>query len=152
MSNLPGRMLRPNSQTGGYTLALPTPTTSPIPVFAAELDTGKFVKSILMNRDKTLGKRFYSATAYMSPKKLIEEFAEVYPETGKTAKALGLLHGVFKGILGKTGMSEPIQEEMLQNTRLMNEFGYYGEEKLEASQVISSIVSKIPIILGIRSG
>ncbi|KAK9430219.1 hypothetical protein V1505DRAFT_119947, partial [Lipomyces doorenjongii] len=43
---------------------------------------------------------------------------------------------VFKGILASTGASDAVQEEMLQNMRLMPEFGYFGNESLRESQSI----------------
>ena len=45
----------------------------------------------------------------------------------------------FKEQLGKFGMPPAAQEELLQNMRLVYEFGYYGGEKLDWSQSVSSL-------------
>lgn len=132
MANLPGMSLR-EMPDGKWGLALPLPDDSPIPLFAAEHDTGKFVKAIFLKKDQTLGKRIYGATAYYTPKQIIDEFKEVFPEAGKDAGFSRLPDGVFKDIMASTGAPEPVQEEMLQNMRLMPEFGYYGGDKLEPS-------------------
>lgn len=141
MANLPGMSLR-EMQEGKWGLALPLPEDSPIPLFAAEHDTGKFVKAIFLKKDQTLGKRIYGATAYYTPKQIIDEFKEVFPEAGKDAGFSRLPDEVFKGIMASTGAPEPVQEEMLQNMRLMPEFGYYGGDKLEPSLSVSFFLKK----------
>jgi uncharacterized protein YbjT (DUF2867 family) len=67
MSNLPGKMIRPSPVTGAYTLALPIPTTSPMPLIDTETDTGKFVKAIFLNGPKVFGKQILGATDYYTP-------------------------------------------------------------------------------------
>ena len=127
------RQLPPNND---WTLGLPIPTSSPVPLLDTAEDTGKFVKGILLNREKALGMRVYGATAYYSVAEIVKEFQEVFPEAGKSAKAVELPHAVFKGALAKSGLPEEGQEELLQNMRLMNEFGYYGGAKLDESHSV----------------
>jgi hypothetical protein len=71
---------------------------------------------------------------------LVKQFKELYPEAGKDAKAIELPHEVFKGALAKGGMPEESQEELLQNMRLMDEFGYYGGASLEEGHEVSVLV------------
>jgi hypothetical protein len=136
MSNIPGGMMRQLPPNNDWTFGLPIPTSSPIPLLDTAGDTGKFVKGILLNREKTLGKRIYGATDYYTVAEIVEEFQEVFPEAGKTAKAVELSHEVFKAALGKSGLPEEGQEELLQNMRLMNEYGYYGGESLTESHSV----------------
>lgn len=143
MSNLPGGMFRQAPPNNDWTLALPIPGSTPVPLLNTAGDTGKFVKGILLNREKTLGKRIYGATDYYTLEEMVKEFKEVYPEAGKTAKTAELPHQVFKDILGKTGMPEDAGEELLQNMRLMNEFGYYGGAKLDESHSVRYPVCKV---------
>ncbi|KAJ5875429.1 uncharacterized protein N7473_012776 [Penicillium subrubescens] len=132
MSNIPGGNLRKTPE-GTWKLALPIPGDSPIPLFASEYDTGKFVKGILLKRDETLGKRIYAATKYYTPLEILATFKDEYPNAGKVAVFSELPHAVFKGILAAAGMPEVAQEELLENMRLMPEFGYYGGEALDSS-------------------
>lgn len=132
MSNLPGASLR-EMPDGKWGLALPIPDDSPIPLFDTANDTGKFVKAMFLNEQKVLGKRVYGATAYYTPSQILQEFKELYPSVGKDAGYSQLPGDVFKGILAATGAPEVIQEEMLQNMRLMLEFGYYGGDSLDFS-------------------
>ncbi|KAG0651199.1 hypothetical protein D0Z07_2002 [Hyphodiscus hymeniophilus] len=136
MSNIPGGMMRQLPPNNDWTLGLPIPTSSPVPLLNTVDDTGKFVKGILLNREKTLGARIYGATAYYTLTEIVKEFQEVFPEAGKSAKAVELPHEVYKGALGQAGMPESAQEELLQNMRLLNEFGYYGGAKLDESHSI----------------
>jgi hypothetical protein len=136
MSNLPGSMFRPYLPDNEWILGLPIPTSSPVPLLDTEDDTGKFVKGILLNREKVLGKRIYGATDYYTPDKIVKEFKDLFPEAGKNAKAVELPHEVFKGHLAQSGIAPEGQEELLQNMRLMNEFGYYGHAKLDESHSV----------------
>jgi hypothetical protein len=148
MSNLPGGMIRQLPPNNDWTLGLPIPTSSPVPLLDTADDTGKFVKGILLNREKALGMRVYGATGYYTVEEIIKEFKEEFPEAGKTAKAVELPHEVFKGALGKSGMPEESQEELLQNMRLMHEFGYYGGAKLDESHSVSTPTFEISITDG----
>ncbi|KAL9003241.1 MAG: hypothetical protein Q9188_003881 [Gyalolechia gomerana] len=140
MSNFPGMSLR-DMGDGKWALALPMPADSPIPLFDAERDTGKFVKAMFLNEQKVLGKRIYGATAYYTPTEILDQFKELFPNTGKETAFNQLPGDVFKGIMASTGAPEPIQEEMLQNMRLMPEFGYYGGDKLDSSLAVGYYVS-----------
>ncbi|KAL2063524.1 hypothetical protein VTL71DRAFT_5329 [Oculimacula yallundae] len=134
MSNLPGGNFRQVNDE--WTLALPMPGSAPIPLLNTADDVGKFVKGILLNREKVLGKRIFGATDYYTVDQIVKEFKEQFPEAGKTAKAVELPHEVFKKVLGDKGMPANTQEELLQNMRLMPEFGYYGGGSLDESHSI----------------
>lgn len=133
MSNLPGMSI--SSQTG-WTLNLPTTANAPIPLFAAEHDTGKFVKGIFENRSSLLGARVLGATAYYTPTQIVDEMKEVYPKTAASAAYNELPGDVYKGILGSFGLPESFQQEMLENHQLFDVAGYFGGEKLDASLAI----------------
>lgn len=107
-------------------------------IYIAVEDTGKFVKGILLNREKVLGKRIYGATKYYTLTEILNEFKEQFPVAGEGADNVELPHDVYKGILGSVGLSDEAQEELLQNMRLLNEFGYYGGGSLDESHSVSS--------------
>ncbi|KAI5899222.1 NmrA-domain-containing protein [Schizophyllum commune H4-8] len=129
MSNFPGDMLSA-SPDRKWKLNLPMPDDAPIPLFAAEYDTGKFVKAIFLKREETLGKRVYGATAYTTPVQIIDGFNKVY---GKHEVYKRLTGEEYKATLAAKGYPEALQEEMLQNMRLVYEFGYYGGDNLDWS-------------------
>ncbi|KAK2855748.1 hypothetical protein FQN49_004877 [Arthroderma sp. PD_2] len=131
MSNIPGQSL--NNMEGVYNFSNPIPANSPIPLIDTELDTGKFVKAILLNREKVLGKQIYGATDYYTPEQIIADFQAVKPQDGKGGAAIQIPDQAFKGFLAMNGMSEEAQEEMLQNMQLLYLYGYYGGESLKES-------------------
>ncbi|KAJ9130868.1 NmrA-like family protein [Pleurostoma richardsiae] len=136
MSNLPGSMFTKSPTDGAWTLNLPCPgDEAQIPMFDTA-DTGKFVKAIVLNRDKLLGKEVYGATAYMTPNQVVETFKKTFPEAGKTAKFVSLSHEEYLQSLKSTGAPDYVAEEMLQNMRLLSEGGYYGFESLDESHAI----------------
>lgn len=137
MSNIPGKSFAPNPENGTYRFALPIPANSPMPLFDTGSDTGKFVKAILLNREKCLGKHVLGATDYYTPEQIVEQFKEVKPKAGRGATYAELPPEVFKGFLGKTGMPELVQEEMLQNMQLMPQFGYYFGASLKETHDVS---------------
>ncbi|KAG4035110.1 hypothetical protein MFRU_002g04570 [Monilinia fructicola] len=136
MSNIPGQMLRQLPPDNKWKLAFPIPASAPVPLLATVEDTGKFVKGILLNREKVLGKRIYGATKYYTLTEILNDFKEQFPVAGEGAENVELPHDVYKGILGSFGLNSDAQEELLQNMRLLNEFGYYGGDTLEPSQSI----------------
>ena len=137
MSNLPNQMLRPLPPTNTYTIAMPAPSSTPVPLFDVASDTGKFVKGILTHREDVLGKRVYAATDYYTWDDVLDTFGEVYPEAGKDAKFVEVSKGEYMAALAQAGMPEKAQVELYENMAFMYEFGYYGKAGLEESHAVS---------------
>lgn len=133
MSNLLQGGVIPNGD-GTYSVPLPIPTSAPIPLFDTAADTGKFVKAIFLAGDKAFGKTYNAAVAYATTAEIAKEWSAV---TGKEAKAVVVDPKVWKAQLNSFGLSEEAAEELYQNMRLMDEFGYYGGAPLEESQKVS---------------
>jgi len=132
MSNLSGGMMRADSD-GNWAFSLPIPKDSPIPLFDASGDTGKWVKAILLKPEQTMGKQVLGSGKYYTPEQIIEQFKEVYPESGKAAKFVELTPEQFKTGLKMAGLPEMAHEEMYQNMVLMPRYGYYGGADLQWS-------------------
>jgi len=130
MSNIPGGMLRQSPENNNaWTLAMPIPETAVAPVFDTG-DTGKFIKAAVLHRDQVLGKRLLGATKYMTMRDLLDVFKKTFPEAGKTAVYFAVPHDTYLKILTGKGLPEFAAVEMLENMRLLDEFGYYGGESL----------------------
>ena len=146
LSNLTSQ-IRPNPQSEAheYLLALPMPPDTPLPLFDAADDTGKFVKAILLHGKEVLGKRVYAATAYYTPEEIAQEFAAVKPVAGKGAHFVQIPPDMFKGFLAQAGLPEAAQEEMLQNMQFMHDYGYYGKDSLDDSlKVCTETIGSCP--------
>ncbi|CAN8101108.1 unnamed protein product [Discula destructiva] len=137
MSNIPGGMLRPSPQANGaWTLALPIPASTPIPLFDPA-DTGKWIKAIVLgDRAALLGKRLLAATRYATPAEIVAEFKEVFPEAGATASFYELPQETFLGAMRGMGLPDYAAVEMLENMLLMSVKGYFGGESLNDSHAI----------------
>ncbi|KAL8690633.1 MAG: hypothetical protein Q9218_003967 [Villophora microphyllina] len=135
MSNFEG-FIRKSPPNDEYTLALPMPDDTPIPLFDAAGDTGKFVKGILTHRDKLLGKRVLAATDYQTPKQIIETFKQCFPNGGSNAEFVNVSKDDYKNALAGAGMPPKAQEELYENMAFMHDYGYYGKESLDESHEI----------------
>lgn len=76
----------------------------------------------------------YSATAYYTCDEIVKAFKEVYPVAGKGAKVVEISHDAFRKGMARTGA---VQGEMVQNMRMMPEYGDYGGAKLDESYSVS---------------
>lgn len=137
MSNFANGMLNPSPNSPNeYILAFPIPPHTPIPLFDAEVDTGKFIKGILLHREELLGKRVLAATDYYTLQEIVREFNDVTKE-GVTAKIVTVSEAEFKDALGH--MPEKGKVEMYENMVFMTDYGYYGKEPLEESHKVSFV-------------
>ena len=137
MSNFPGGMFRPLPPHNAWTVPLPMPPDTPIPLFDAGDDTGKFVKAILTHRDTLLGKQVLAATDYYTPVQIVDTFKQLYPEAGKVATFMEIDKETYKNALGEMGMPEKGQQELYENMSFMHDYGYFGKASLEESQAVS---------------
>ncbi|KAL1797068.1 hypothetical protein ACET3X_005608 [Alternaria dauci] len=126
MSNLE-TMIRPG-QDGVLTWALPVGRDARFPLIDIKSDTGKFVKSIIKNRQSVLGARIFGAQDYYTPIQILDQLAKV---TGKKTSFLQVDENTYKSFL-----PEFMAEELLQNHLFIENPGYYGGERLEKSHEI----------------
>jgi hypothetical protein len=136
MSNLPGSSLRLTPPSNTYTLSMPVPSSSPVPLFATNADTGKFVKAILLHREETLGKRVLAATKYYTFDELVEGFEKVFPEAGKGVSFKEQGEEEYVGELKALGLPEFGAVELYENMKLLAQEGYYGGESLDWSHSV----------------
>lgn len=139
MSNISGGMLGPDPSSKEYVFTLPAPATTPIPLFDAADDTGKFVKAILTHKDETLGKRVLAATDYYTATEIVDIFREVKTEAGKGARFQQIGEQAYKDAL--VGFPDRAKEEMYQNMAFMNDWGYYGKADLGWSHSVFPLSS-----------
>jgi uncharacterized protein YbjT (DUF2867 family) len=124
MPNIPGGMFKP-SESGEWTFALPIDPKCQIPLYDPR-DTGKYVKAIVLHRESMLGKRMLGASQYLSAQGVVDEFTKVYPTAGRLASFYRVPERDFKDQLRRQGNPEHLVDELYENMRLMEEFGYFG--------------------------
>lgn len=136
MSNLPGQMFRATTDADGNTswaLGLPIPSTSIFPMYLPA-DTGKYIKAAVLNEDAVRGKHVLGASAYMTGQEIVDGFKRVFP--GRKVSWVHLGDDVFRGALAPSGLPEFAIEELLENMKLMDGFGYYFGESLDFTHSI----------------
>lgn len=98
---------------------MPLPGNTPIPLFNAGSDTGKFVTAIISKYDaQPLGKRILGTTGYHTPDEMLRTFTEV---TGHATNYAQISEEVFKGFF-----PEFMALEMLENIIFIRDWEYYG--------------------------
>lgn len=130
MTNIPGGMF--SKQGESWVFSLPIAASSSVPLYNPA-DTGKYIKAIVNHKEALLGKRFLAATQYLPAGGLVDTFKEVFPEAGKTAAYYETPKEGFYGFMKSTGMPDFAVDELYENMRLMEDFGYYGGEPLDES-------------------
>ena len=127
----------------GYIFPVPSDADALIPMFDAANDTGKLVKAIFLNKEKTLGKEIYGAENYYTPVEIAKAFEETFPVDGKGTQYVPVKGEDFVNTLKGYGMSDKIAEEMLENMYLLNkEYGYYAGAELKESLSV-----RLPVIV-----
>lgn len=135
-TNLPGYALVKTDNS--YILALPCDEDAQIPLIDIEADTGKYVKAIFLNKEKTLGKDIYGSEKYYTPKEITSIFEKTFPNDGKGIQFVKVEGGDYVAKLQSFGMPQRIGEELLENMYLLNkEFGYYAGADLAESNAVS---------------
>lgn len=115
-------MIRKN-EDGGYMWALPVDgDKAQVPMFAAELDTGKFVVAAVKKDATGTGQCIRAASDYYSPNRIMSEFSEAI---GKPAFFVQIPAETFKSFL-----PPPVAQELLENMLLLEEPGYYAGARL----------------------
>ncbi|KAH7053454.1 NmrA family transcriptional regulator [Macrophomina phaseolina] len=115
-------------EDGSYTLAIPVSNAAKFPLIDIAEDTGKFVKSIIKNREALLGARVYGAADYYTPKRMMAELEEV---TGKKSNYVQITTEQFKSFV-----PEFMADELVENQLFIENPGYYNGEDLGQSHDI----------------
>lgn len=113
------------------------PPDTPLPLFDAARDTGKFVKAILTHRDTLLGTRVLAATDYHTPEQVMSLFKEVFPNAGN-ARFTQISKEEYKDALARAGMPPKVQQELYENMAFMHDHGYFGKASLDESHSVST--------------
>ncbi|KAE8449621.1 hypothetical protein EG329_007951 [Mollisiaceae sp. DMI_Dod_QoI] len=111
-----------------YTLKVPMSTNNKYPLISVPNDVGKYVKSILLNREKLLGKQI-----------LAGERDYTFQETADILKNVGGLDVIaeqvgekeYRGILAANGFPEFLQDDMVSNMDYIENYGFFGGEDVK---------------------
>ena len=130
-------MLSPDLASGSsksYKLSLPIPGRTKWPLISVNQDTGKYVKAILLNREKLLGKDICAAEKEYT----LEECCGLLKEkAGIDMKFEQATEDGYKKALEKMGLPDFFRDDMCENMQYVKEFGFFGGSGLEAGHEVS---------------
>ncbi|KAL4949078.1 hscarg dehydrogenase [Aspergillus filifer] len=117
-----------------YGLFFPAPVTleTEFPLISASTDVGKFVKGILLNRERTLGRQLNLAERYYTT----QEFIDITKRLGVNVTFQAIDKETFKAGMAKQGAPEFFQEDVVQVLQYAAEFGFWGGKGFEEEHLL----------------
>lgn len=111
-----------------YKLMAPMPIATRIPMICVKNDTGKYVKAILCNAEKYIGKTIIAGENEYS----MQEVAAIVAKTaGLDVEAVEITDEQYRGALGAYGMPEFLVDDMAQMMQFIKEYGFFGGATLD---------------------
>jgi hypothetical protein len=119
-----------------YKLPFPIPGTTPLPLISVASSTGIYVKSILLQKDKSLGKQICAAQGWYSLNDIVRIIRD---EGGLDVVFEQCSDAEYKAGLASKGLPDFFQEDMSENAKWIAEWGFYGgkEGVLEEGHQVS---------------
>jgi hypothetical protein len=104
-----------------------------MPLISANKDTGKYVKEMLLHPKKVIGERIYTGEKYYT----MDEAAEIIKKVGRLDVSYEqCTDEAFRKSLADVGAPEFLQEDMSQNVKYIQEYGFFQQD-LEDSHKVS---------------
>jgi len=125
--------LLPSTSPSGsksYKFTATVPASTKIPLISAVKDTGKYVKEMLLHPENALGERLYTGEKYYT----MVEVADILKRVGGLDVSYEqCTDEAFRESLASVGVPEFLQEDMSQNMKYIQEYGFFQQD-LEDSQ------------------
>lgn len=117
-----------------YQISFPIPTNTKFPLIQVKKDVGTYVKTILLNREKFLGRRISAAQDNYS----MEDIVSIL----KSAGGLDMLPPIcseegFKEQMAALGAPEWWQDDLVENGKFIQEYGLFGGAELDNGPDVS---------------
>jgi hypothetical protein len=139
--------LKPTSPGAkSYKFCAPVPITTKLPIFSVNEDTGKYVKAILLNREKVLGKQVYIAENHYSLIDIVKALKEV---GGLDVVAEEIDDATYRKNLAAAGAPDFFIEDMSDNMKFMQTYGYFSEKQAEEGREVSHSILEFAILLSL---
>ncbi|PVH77929.1 NmrA-like family protein [Cadophora sp. DSE1049] len=135
MEQLPLMLIPTSPNAKSYKLITPISTSTKIPLISVRADTGKYVKSIILNREKMLGKVVMGGVKEYT----VQEAANVMVGIGGLdIVAEKCAYEEYKGMLVEFGLPEFVADDMTENMKYFEEYGFFGGGTVENDHSILS--------------
>jgi len=111
-----------------YKIALPVPRNVKYPLIDVNEDTGKYVKAILLNREKVLGKVFQGAVKQYP----ISEVVDIVKNVGGLDVVFEQCsEEAYRSNLAAAGVPEFFRNDMVDTMRFLSEYHYFDDVAVE---------------------
>jgi hypothetical protein len=119
-----------------YKLCIPLPGNTKWPLISVHEDTGKYVKAILLNREKMLGKEICGAERDYT----LEECVGLLKKAGVDVTFEQTTFDDYRKMLEAHGLPEFFRDDMCDNMKYCAEYGLFGGGGLDAGHAVSDAV------------
>ena len=123
-----------------HKLSLPLPGDAKWPLISVVEDTGKYVKAILLNREKLLGKQICAAEKDYTVE---ESVALLREKAGVDVAYEQVSEEDYRKALEKKGLPEFFRDDLCENMKYASEYGFFGGMGLEAGHEVSGTCARI---------
>jgi hypothetical protein len=106
-------------------------------MISVNVDTGKYVKAILLNREKVLGKQIYAAERHYSP----VEIVRVLKEAGGLDVVVEQIDDAeYRRQMAAKGAPDFFIDDMSDNMKFMQTYGFFSEKQSGEGREVSEFL------------
>lgn len=135
-------MLQPISLSTpkSYKLSLPVPSTTKIPLISVNKDTGKYVKAILLNQEKMLGKKIFAGEKMYT----LDEATGVLKNVGGlNVKFVQCPDKEYRQGLEMMGMPDFFKDDMSDSMKFVGGYDLFDGVGVEEGQKVCQILQPV---------
>jgi hypothetical protein len=103
-------------------------------MISVNIDTGKYVKAILLNREKVFGKQIYAAERHYSPVEIVKVLKEV---GGLDVVVEQIDDAEYRKQMAAKGAPDFFIDDMSDNMKFMQAYGFFSEKQSEEGREVS---------------
>lgn len=117
-----------------YKFSVPFPTSTKLPLISVNEDTRKYVKAILLNREKVLGKQISAGENYYSPDDAVRIIRLI---GGLDATVEQVTSEEYRKQLAALGVPGFFINDMSDNVKYIEECGFFDAKSMKEGQEVS---------------
>ncbi|KAL2062732.1 hypothetical protein VTL71DRAFT_5804 [Oculimacula yallundae] len=135
MEQLPLMLVPTSPDAKSYKFITPVATSTKFPLISVQPDTGEYVKSIILNRQAMLGKEVMGGERDYT----VQEVADILVRVGGLdVVAEQCSYDEYKDMLKAFGLPEFVADDMSENMKFIEDYGFFGGAKVEEDHSILS--------------
>ena len=117
-----------------YKFSIPFPTSTKLSLISVNEDAGKYVKAILMNQEKVLGKQIAAAEQQYSPDDVVRIIREI---AGLDVIVERVTNEEYRKQLVALGIPDFFIDDMSDNVKYIEEYGFFNAKDIKDGHEVS---------------